>query len=1254
MNFTTDLVQDLQNTLEVVRSSQKKAYIRFCQKPKRWQIIYKKEKGYHLINLFKDLDHYFGEIFLSWNPKRHLLASKIEQLQSVVDHSCFFYQHYTNKISSINQRILLKKKKIRFEQTKVIYQLVEERLQAFIALLQNLQESRVGVYLGLVQNFSNLLTTRLDLSNLFQRFIFQFNLNYLEDRPVPFFSPLEEKKINWDWMCKVQFLTSYHNHINHLLELNKHPNQVRHAIIDFYIEFQNLKQVDESFIHSDNPWLKAFDLIKNHWQDQAIPFIKAGLPLTPFFHSPSRLKEKLAINLGEYEEGSGQNPSSCLNAVSMNEEDLRLALSTLISQNDPFSLKIFPSQIPILFLITQADLMKKLLQRLDILMGNALTEQDYKALLSVLNYFPHTILVLKGPTKWDMSLNSLANRILTSKEQRAVIEALGRLECPNVTDINLHDYSALESKHIVLLPFSFPCLETLNISDLDHLTISANKLIKFENLKELYLSGNKVESVHYLIEACPKLEVLTISNVPLTEKNLLEWAEKQKLSLLRFISLQGTLINSFPKTLDILALFPCLQSFQILASFNIDNQFTTPYFLKRENTNVVKNIFLATSILRYMPSHLLSSKLAKFNDGCLPIFLFRQKETDWKFIPLAIYMWLQIKKRQPDLPMLFSGCSIQAECNVQLKDEDLLLFVSNKSSSKDAFKNLVINLAQCTNLTNKGIQSLLNYSSCIEELNLYGCHQISDAAFADLPYSALKEMNLLNLKGTSITSQTIFKLNEIYPDLQILYDSYLEAKEFSLKRPCPDVTFKWKKGETIQAIVQAHQAILKRVWVYTKFLQKEEENDFIVSIMELPTDAQPTPQDIEKIIEYAYTEHVTDLNLAAALRLGIYGEQWGCLSIAYYCQNWIAFSLTYENIWEVYKEAKKAQNQNLLFYVHQFVHVLCYPDLNVDHAFFIEHAEKIWEIIKAPQPKKPETVQFNMNDIDSIDKGDTTLIIGEKEKPVHRSLLALRSQYFNRLFMNNFTEVNKKTIYLGHSINSTDFDCILDYIYTGKTPKMNMDRTLEILVGARFFNLLGLEQICLTFIKMGINNENVWTVFQYANRYTLSYLDYSCIHYLIDHLFIKGKLQINCLKSIFQYAQDNKKPNLNQLCLDKIDAIIRKKSPDIITYFQLIDFADQFNLIDFGRNCMHKILRRTYRMAEDQQQNGVEFSFLDYIYQDKINDAFIRFLGHAIPNGCIRLPEDCYVFLTAKGKKYLVKIAKNIYRINYSSLSSIE
>jgi len=108
--------------------------------------------------------------------------------------------------------------------------------------------------------------------------------------------------------------------------------------------------------------------------------------------------------------------------------------------------------------------------------------------------------------------------------------------------------------------------------------------------------------------------------------------------------------------------------------------------------------------------------------------------------------------------------------------------------------------------------------------------------------------------------------------------------------------------------------------------------------------------------------------------------------------------------------------------------------------------------------------------LDDPSYADLTFIVQGESIKAHRAFLAVRSQYFQRMFASDVEENVNNEVKVP-DIEPETFRGLLHFLYSGSAPENVADQALELLVAADKYDVDGLKQICEE--KAAIHRDNV-------------------------------------------------------------------------------------------------------------------------------------------------------------------------------------
>lgn len=170
---------------------------------------------------------------------------------------------------------------------------------------------------------------------------------------------------------------------------------------------------------------------------------------------------------------------------------------------------------------------------------------------------------------------------------------------------------------------------------------------------------------------------------------------------------------------------------------------------------------------------------------------------------------------------------------------------------------------------------------------------------------------------------------------------------------------------------------------------------------------------------------------------------------------------------------------------------------------------------------------------------DCTLKFGAKLFPVHGTVLAARSPYFEKMFKNSaYPEAQLGAVIpvIMEGVAENSFEVLLDYFYTGKLDLKNASiQHIDDLVNfSSYFALPHLEQICIVHLCSSVNADNLKEYITLARHYQHEELESA----LIEH--VQKEVTPDNLESLFLFATTEKIEGLSEICITGIEKQIQK------------------------------------------------------------------------------------------------------------------
>lgn len=127
---------------------------------------------------------------------------------------------------------------------------------------------------------------------------------------------------------------------------------------------------------------------------------------------------------------------------------------------------------------------------------------------------------------------------------------------------------------------------------------------------------------------------------------------------------------------------------------------------------------------------------------------------------------------------------------------------------------------------------------------------------------------------------------------------------------------------------------------------------------------------------------------------------------------------------------------------------------------------------------------------------DVTFIVQNTKIPAHRSLLAVRSEYFRAMLFGGLAESKQDEIRLEIPLEA--FKVILRYIYTGHMSLFQLkdEHILETLDLAKEYGFGALEKMIWLYLKGNIGLENCCAILDAAHLYGLEELIKACLSFM--------------------------------------------------------------------------------------------------------------------------------------------------------------
>lgn len=159
---------------------------------------------------------------------------------------------------------------------------------------------------------------------------------------------------------------------------------------------------------------------------------------------------------------------------------------------------------------------------------------------------------------------------------------------------------------------------------------------------------------------------------------------------------------------------------------------------------------------------------------------------------------------------------------------------------------------------------------------------------------------------------------------------------------------------------------------------------------------------------------------------------------------------------------------------------------------------------------------------------DCTLVTGDTEFPVHKSVLAASSSYFRALFATDMMERESSRIPL-QGISKHSLQSVLGYVYTGEV-SLSPANITHTYIAADRLQLEGLKCLCHDYLLNQLTASNCIGIWKFAKALNSKQLEASAWGYMIAHFIdVKEGSEYLCLspselqhmKTFFQWKLDS-------------------------------------------------------------------------------------------------------------------------------------
>jgi len=130
---------------------------------------------------------------------------------------------------------------------------------------------------------------------------------------------------------------------------------------------------------------------------------------------------------------------------------------------------------------------------------------------------------------------------------------------------------------------------------------------------------------------------------------------------------------------------------------------------------------------------------------------------------------------------------------------------------------------------------------------------------------------------------------------------------------------------------------------------------------------------------------------------------------------------------------------------------------------------------------------------------DVVVAVGDQEFPVHKAVLAERSEVFRAMFNTNMTESTNKHVIIEDMTADVASD-LLTFIYTDMAPNIgDSARAEELLAAAEKYNIPRLKTICEAELAKCLDSNNAIATLVMSDTYRADQLEKMTLHWMARH-----------------------------------------------------------------------------------------------------------------------------------------------------------
>ncbi|GAB4231892.1 MAG: hypothetical protein Tsb0021_10410 [Chlamydiales bacterium] len=329
-----------------------------------------------------------------------------------------------------------------------------------------------------------------------------------------------------------------------------------------------------------------------------------------------------------------------------------------------------------------------------------------------------------------------------------------------------------------------------------------------------------------------------------------------------------------------------------------------------------------------------------------PHLLGEMKPNDWQqvsylFLGIGRFqdMTLPHFKEWAEARSLYSPSlgEVNLSHNPLLTDHVLTEFLLHKDAFDVANGEKIerLNLSTCHNVTDQSIRSLLLSTKSLVTLDLSHNPQLTEQCFKNIPFEQFENLRFLDLRGTSVSLNTIELLREKHLKLRILWseESHMALELYQERH---------QKGNLDIGEERVHKDLFLARAPQFESLIKTQQDQKRLTFPEAISQAA-----IRTLVFYIYTGSLQGVDDQTAFELLPFAMKNTLTGLVADCRQWFIRTMTPDNVLERYQRSKELGLKDLSDGVCRFIDLFLHPQYpSLVKESFQTEKEHIIQILK--------------------------------------------------------------------------------------------------------------------------------------------------------------------------------------------------------------------------------------------------------------------------------------------------------------------